>query len=273
MNSQDKKENKIIFIGMGLILAILLFAASKNFLDKKNNPEIKKTTKEEAYIDYSYITSLELNSKIIAGEPVALLDIRDSVNFEKNHIENSTNISPANFDQTLGKIDKNQIVVIIGYDYAKKSDVAAIIKKMKTDLEFKNVLALSGGIIGWAEEGNQIISGGNTESAIDWSKIDYIIPEQLKLALDNNYPVFILDTRSSSQYATGHIPGAINIPLAELEKRRTEISSLDEILVYGASTEDDFKAGVKLNDLGFLATYTLKGGFASWKEKNFGLER
>lgn len=273
MNAKDTKENKIIFIGLGLILIILLITIGRNYLNGRNQTETKKIVKEETFTDYKYITPKELREKIVAGEKIALLDIRDSVNFEKNHIENSVNISPDNFDQTLEKIDKNQTIVIISYDYDRQKDIGPIIKKLKTDLEFKNVLALTGGVLGWIEEVNPIISGGNKESITDWSKIDYIIPEQLKLAIDNNYPVFILDVRPSSQYALGHIPQAVNIPLTELEKRKSEIPISKEILVYGSNNDEDFKAGVKLNDLNFLATYTLKGGFAAWKEKDFGLER
>ncbi|MGW8184537.1 MAG: rhodanese-like domain-containing protein [Candidatus Moraniibacteriota bacterium] len=273
MNEKEKKENKIIFFGIGLILLILLITISRYSFDNKNAPTAKKQNKENIYTDYSYITALELNKKIINKEDVVLLDIRDSVSFENSHIENSINISPQNFEKTIESLNKDHTIAIIGYDYEKKTDVAAIIKKMKDELEFKNVLALSGGIIGWAEEGNQIISGGNKESALDWSKIDYIIPEQLKLAIDNQYPVFILDTRLNSQYKSGHIPGAVNIPLEEIEKRKSELPISKEILVYGASTDDDFKASVKLNDLGFLATYTLQGGFNSWQEKRFDLAR
>ncbi|HBI17232.1 MAG TPA: hypothetical protein DDY52_03770 [Candidatus Moranbacteria bacterium] len=273
MNSKDKKENKIIFIGMGIVLVIVLITLGKGYFNKKNEPVTEVKTKEELYSDYEYITSFELNEKIMLKVPMTLLDLRDSVNFEKNHIENSINISPNNFNQTIEKIDKKQLIVIIGYDYEKKSDTAAIIKKMKTELNFKNVLALSGGIIGWVEEGNQLISSGNKESLTDWAKIDYIIPEQLKLAIDNDYPVFILDTRPASQYVLGHIPKAVNIPLAELEKRKLEIPISKEILVYGSNDEEDFKSGVRLNDLGFLATYTMKGGLAAWKEQKYELER
>lgn len=273
MNATDKKENKIIFVGIGLVLLIMLITLGRYFFDKNNAPAVKKVIKESVYTDYTYITPLELNSKLINKENIKLIDIRDSVSFEKSHIEGSINITPQIFDQTIQSLDKNQTIVIIGYDYEKKNDVGAIIKKLKTDLEFKNILALSGGIIGWIEEGNQIISGGNKESALDWSKIDYIIPEQLKLAIDNKYPVFILDTRSEAQYKNGHIAGAFNIPMEELEKRKTELPISKEILVYGANTDDDFKASVKLNDLGFLATYTLQGGFAAWQEKRYELVR
>lgn len=274
MNTKDKKENKIIFIGLGLILLVLFITIGKNYLsDNKKSDSTKKIVKEEVYKDYEFTTPKELGEKIIKGEKIALIDIRDKVNFDKNHIENSINISPENFDETLGRLNKDQSIVIISYDYDRQKDVGAVIKKLKTDLEFKNVTALTGGVLGWIEEANPIISGGNKESAIDWSKIDYIIPEQLKLAIDNDYPVFILDVRTGNQFALGHIPKAVNIPLAELEKRKSEIPMTKEILVYGENSDEDFKAGVKLNDLNFLATYTLKGGFNAWKEKSFGLER
>ena len=63
MNSKDKKENKIIFIGIGIVFAILLVTLGRGYLDKKDEPVIEKTIKEEIYDDYQYITSFELNEK------------------------------------------------------------------------------------------------------------------------------------------------------------------------------------------------------------------
>ncbi|MFZ2154132.1 MAG: rhodanese-like domain-containing protein [Candidatus Moraniibacteriota bacterium] len=269
MNSKEKKENKIIFFGILLIVVVLCFTLIKSSLLNKTPEDLPVATKTPTYSDYKYITSLELNTKIIAKEDLAILDIRDAVNFEKNHIQKSINLSPENFEKTISELNKDNLVVVVGYDYDKMTDVSAVIKKLKIELNFKNVLALTGGIKGWAEEGTPLIGGGDKESALDWSKVDYIIPEQLKLALEGQYPVFVLDVRLASQYSTGHIPGAVNIPLAELEKRKSELPVSKEILVYGANNDDDFKASVKLNDLGLLATYTLRGGFAAWQEKRF----
>lgn len=270
MNKKQEKENKIIFLGIGLILLISSFYILDKTPKEEESVQFEKSGNGTLFTDYEYITASELSTKITSKEKITLLDPRDSASFEKNHIENSLNVTEENLDQITAKLDKKISIAVIGYDFNKKKDESALIKKLK-ELKFENVKALSGGITGWAQEGNQLVSGGDKESALDWSKIDQIIPEQLKLAIDNQYPVFIIDTRESFLYNSGHIPGAVNIPLNKLEERKREIPLSKEVLVYGGNTDDDFKASVQLNDLGFLATFTLKGGFGAWQEKRFEL--
>jgi len=271
MNENKNKENKVIFIGLTIIILIILITISKGSFKDKNKVETENKSKAVLFTDYKYITASELNKKIINREKINIIDIRDTLSFEKNHIENSLSISE-NLNEKISTLDKNIFTVVVGYDFDKKKDESIAMETLK-ESDFNNTSALSGGITGWAQEGNQLISGGDKESALDWSKIDQITADQLKLAIDNKYPVLIIDTRASFQYSTGHIPGAINIPLSDLEKRKSEIPISKEVLVYGASTDDDFKASVKLNDLGFLATYAIQGGLKAWEEKRFELQK
>jgi len=55
--------------------------------------------------------------------------------------------------------------------------------------------------------------------------------EESKAAFDNGEAVF-LDVRSESSYATGHIPGALSIPLADLEMRMEELDPDQWIITY-----------------------------------------
>lgn len=272
MNYKQEKENKIIFFGIGIIIIISSFYLLKSTSKKEAPIQPNTTTAGALFTDYTYITPAELSAKIASRESLTLLDPRDSASFSKNHLENSINVTADNLGQFISKLEKKSLIVVIGYDFDKKKDESMLIKELKT-LGFENIKALSGGITGWAQEGNQLISGGDKESALDWSKIDQIIPEQLKLAIDNQYPVFIIDTREPFLYASGHIPGAKNIPLNDIEKRKMEIPLSKEVLIYGSTTDDDFKASVKLNDLGFLATFTLQGGLNAWQEKRFELAK
>ncbi|MEF3691494.1 MAG: rhodanese-like domain-containing protein [Candidatus Moraniibacteriota bacterium] len=271
MNPKQKNENKVILIGMGLIFLISSFYIIQGLSSGVKDEQTERKS-EELFSDYTYITASELEKKIINQEKISLLDVRDSVNFEKNHIEGSLNVSSQNLNETLQKISKEEFVAIIGYNYERKKEEASV-AQILSESGFKNFKVLTGGIVGWAEEGNRLISSGDKESALDWSKVDQIIPEQLKFALENNYPVFIVDVRKSFLYTNGHIPKAVNIPLEELEKRKSDIPFSKEILVYGADADEDFSAAVKLHDLGFLATYTLQGGFAAWQEKRFEIEK
>ncbi len=55
--------------------------------------------------------------------------------------------------------------------------------------------------------------------------------EEVKAALDADNAV-IVDVRSAEAYAGGHIAGALNIPLAELESRLGELDKKQWIITY-----------------------------------------
>ncbi len=55
--------------------------------------------------------------------------------------------------------------------------------------------------------------------------------EEAKAAFDGGVAVFV-DVRSEAAYADGHIPGALSIPLAELESRLDELDSGQWIITY-----------------------------------------
>jgi len=44
--------------------------------------------------------------------------------------------------------------------------------------------------------------------------------------------VMLLDVRPNDEYSLGHLPGALNIPLRELEQRLSELPSGQEIVAY-----------------------------------------
>ena len=62
-------------------------------------------------------------------------------------------------------------------------------------------------------------------------EIQRISIEESKTAFENSAAIF-LDVRSKSSYAAGHIPGAVSIPLAELEARISELDSEQWIITY-----------------------------------------
>ena len=47
-----------------------------------------------------------------------------------------------------------------------------------------------------------------------------------------NTTLVIVDVRTLEEYASGHIPGAIVIPVSELEERLDELSTEDDLLIY-----------------------------------------
>ena len=62
-------------------------------------------------------------------------------------------------------------------------------------------------------------------------EVSRISLEESKTAFDKSEAIF-LDVRSASSYASSHIPGALSIPLAELEPRIDELDPDQWIITY-----------------------------------------
>ncbi len=78
--------------------------------------------------------------------------------------------------------------------------------------------------------------------------------------------VTILDVRPPDEFKAGHLPGAVNIPLADLETRLVELDRAREIVAYcrGAYCILSFEAVAALRRRGFAAR-RLRDGFPEWK--------
>jgi len=74
----------------------------------------------------------------------------------------------------------------------------------------------------------QITNNPNAESP---GAVQHVTLEESKAAFDNGEAIF-LDVRSASSYAASHIPGALSIPLAELQSRIGELNPDQWIITY-----------------------------------------
>lgn len=91
----------------------------------------------------------------------------------------------------------------------------------------------------------------------------------------------ILDARSASLYAEGHIPGALNLPRDDFAKDYRRLSStLDThkdkpIAVYcsGADCHDSKLVASALVSLGFSQVRVFTGGWQGWTEANLPVAR
>ncbi len=78
--------------------------------------------------------------------------------------------------------------------------------------------------------------------------------------------VTILDVRPADEFALGHLPGAVNIPLRMLEKRLAELKPSTEIVAYcrGPYCVLSYEAVAALRKRGFKAR-RLEDGFPEWR--------
>ena len=85
--------------------------------------------------------------------------------------------------------------------------------------------------------------------------------------------VTVLDLRPEDEFALGHLPGAINIPLKELEKRLAELDSGKEIVAYcrGPYCVLSYEAVAALRAHGLNAR-RLEGGLPEWRAAGLPVE-
>ena len=85
--------------------------------------------------------------------------------------------------------------------------------------------------------------------------------------------VTVLDVRPAEEYAAGHLPGAINVPIDQLESRLGRLSKKREIVAYcrGPYCLMSFEAVEKLRKRGLRAR-RLENGFPEWRAAGLPVE-
>jgi adenylyltransferase/sulfurtransferase len=94
-----------------------------------------------------------------------------------------------------------------------------------------------------------------------------IDPLELKLRLDRQDPLFLLDVREPYEWQIGRIPGAHLIPLGQLSSRIGELNRADEVVAYCRSGIRSGKAVDFLIKSGFSRCLNLSGGILAWSDK------
>ena len=85
--------------------------------------------------------------------------------------------------------------------------------------------------------------------------------------------VTVLDVRPADEFASGHLPGAVNIPLSNLEARLAELDRVQEIVAYcrGAYCVLSFEAVATLRTRGFTVR-RLEDGYPEWRAAGLAVE-
>ncbi|MBS3965012.1 MAG: rhodanese-like domain-containing protein [Methylomonas sp.] len=86
----------------------------------------------------------------------------------------------------------------------------------------------------------------------------------------------VLDVREPAEFATAHLPGAINIPRGVVEFQITGHPAFQgqqqaDILVYCQSGGRAALATLALNQLGYEKAVSLEGGFKAWLDNGLPL--
>lgn len=87
--------------------------------------------------------------------------------------------------------------------------------------------------------------------------------EDLWEKLHSGMPLYPVDVRSAAEFAGGHIPGAVNIPMEQMESRMADLPQGPLLLICETGKRADIVAGWLA---GHSDVKVLEGGTRAWRE-------
>lgn len=120
--------------------------------------------------------------------------------------------------------------------------------------------------LGTIEDGNQLkhYIRKCSEGSLDGKKHPHTITnDQLKEVLKKEGTV-LLDVREQAEYAFGHIPQAVSVPLGELEERMDELNKKMDVYVVCRSGARSDLAAQLLTENGFEKVFNVLPGMSGW---------
>ena len=90
--------------------------------------------------------------------------------------------------------------------------------------------------------------------------------QELKERLDAGESVTVVDVREPHETSGGVIPGAVVIPLGQLERRWEEVRDANEVVVYCALGARSLQAAGFLRSQGVFNATSMDGGIYAWTE-------
>lgn len=91
-----------------------------------------------------------------------------------------------------------------------------------------------------------------------------ITAAQLEAMMGDGQALTIVDVRTVGEFAAGHLPGSLNIPLSELAARVDELDEDGRIVVVCGSGVRSVQGAEVLLDAGCSDVYNLAGGLLTW---------
>lgn len=260
--------------------------------ERRHNPSLAVTDKE-AFVDYmthnlpeqpgnhSRIKAMNRRGPQTLGEVkpqplsvqqaiphfqrgAALLDTRKKEDYVALHVPGSVYLA-AN-DQLSNRIgfvlSPDQPVVLLLQDGADYESVVYSLARVG----FERVVGyLQDGIGGWQAAGLPVTSGD----------IQNITPQELDelMRSGNGSRPLVLDVREPWEYAQGHIPEAVLIPLGQLSARLGELKPEQPVAAVCASGSRSQSAAALLGQKGFKKIYNLENGMYAWQGAGLAVTR
>lgn len=203
------------------------------------------------------------------GSEMYIYDARNPEEYQEVHIKGALSLPQKKFSQYAHLLPEDTSGRIIFYCNGVKCGKSRKAAKQAIALGYENVFVYAQGMPVWEEKGMPIYAGPNYEKRIETTKI---APGELAALLNSSREdLIVVDVRDPEEFAEGHIPVAVNIPIAVFASRSGVLEKKKKIIVYCNSGGRSYNAYRKLMKLGYKNIG--QAIFADWKEAGLPVEK
>ncbi len=193
---------------------------------------------------------------MLEKENLAVVDTRSYLAFGSQHIHGSWSLDfNGNLPTFAGwvlPIDKDLLVVSDSFKEAEETNVW--LRRVGQD---RIIGYLDGGMAAWVTNGYKT------------NYVTQISAEDLHEMVTGSEKFILIDVRGPLEFEDGHIEGAINIPVADLRERHTELKKEDSIILLCSSGNRSSLGVSILSQNGFKNLYNVAGGMTGYSAAGY----
>lgn len=206
---------------------------------------------------------------------IVLIDLRETKKVEKGYIPGAFTVPMATLEEAEDAFPTAYGAPIYVYS-DNDDDLTEAIEEIK-DWGYKNVIGYYGALDAWKAAGKKLQTGpaltATEDIPINWQK--KLGPGEISI---NDFTkslkselIYVVDARTPEEYASGHFPGSVSIPLEQMKTRLAEIPK-DKFIVVHCKTGGRGEIGYRmLKEEGYAVKFLnaececdLEGGYEIW---------
>lgn len=243
------KRNILLFFSLTTLFFSIAAANAKESIPQISTAELKQLLDQKR-------------------DDITLVDARNPEEYQEVHINNAINIPEKKFAESSNLLPADKTQRVIFYCNGIKCGKSKKAAQKALDMGYTNIQIYAEGMPVWEEKGLPIYAGPDYEKKIETTKI---APQDLQAILVHKASeVTVVDVRDLSEFQEGHIPGAINIPVAEFASQSDQLNKEKTIVVTCNSGGRSYNAYRKLMKLGYKKI--AQAIFQDWKEQGLPVE-
>ena len=240
------------------------------------------------------IDAVELRHRMDRGDRMVILDTRTPEEYQRNCIPGGRSVPNGelglHISDILGDVDDDTTVIINCAGRTRSIIGARLLQRMGVD----NVVGLENGTAGWVLAGYQLETGADrldlpeptgeglaaaeqfADRLVEQDGVRYIDVSDLDsvIARTDSESVYLIDVRTDSEYAEGHISGFRWFPGGQSVQRADEVAVVHNapiVFCCDGRARAAFAASW-YRQMGFEEVYALHGGTSAWAESGRELE-